>query len=398
MTRAYCYKFLFAALMVFLGAALINLIADPYGIWGTPRITGLNTAKSFGFHSRIAKYAEWSHWKKSPSTILLGTSRTADGLRTEHAALQNSSVYNMALSGQPIHESFVLFKHALKTGTLKRVVIGLDFFAFNSYWAADVVDENRLIAGSNFDLLFNTSTLTDSFSTLRQSFPGLNIINTSHAHDTAENTKTAPNSIHMRLRFKEVEKIFVSYHRPYPHHLYAYDNAKTGTHTLEDFRTLLSLAYANNIELHLFISPSHAWHWEGLANVGLWKNWESWKQELVKINKDEADKAGKPDYPLWDFSGYNSITTEEVPDQSALNGMKWYSDSSHYNHPCGDLILDRIFAQTNNAIPDDFGLLIDQHNIGRHLSDIREARKNYALSHASDILEMATLSRQFWKH
>ena len=160
------------------------------------------------------------------------------------------------------------------------------------------------------------------------------------------------------------------------------------------------MAYANNIEVHLFISPSHAWHWEGLRNIGLWENWEQWKQELVRINQSESDKARKSAYPLLDFSGYNSITTETVPTLDSYSPMQWYSDSSHYNHACGDLILDRVLTHNDPSkpIPDDFGIMVDTHNINGHLSDIRAARQHYADSHASDVQEMAELSNQVWKH
>lgn len=399
MTRSYCIQFLLAALFVFFGAALINLIADPYGIWGAPQINGINSVKYSGFHDRIPKYVEWSHWTNSPQTILLGTSRTAVGLRTDHPAFQNGTVYNMALGGQPFHETLVLFKHALHHGGLKRVVIGLDFFAFNAYWASDVVDENRLKPGRNFDLLFNTSTLSDSLTTFKQSFASFQIINTAHAEDhEGSDTALQTPAVPMRSLFKEVEKIFVTYYRPFPFHLYAYSNPETGVDSMNDLRELLKMAYQNNVELHFFISPSHAWHWEGLANVGLWENWENWKSELVKINKQEAVKAGKPSYPLWDFSGYNSISTESVPASNA--SMKWYSDSSHYNMACGDLILDRIFGYNtaSGMLPEDFGVLIDEQNIKAHLSDIRALRIDYAERHPADIKEMANLSKQFWKH
>ena len=49
------------------------------------------------------------------------------------------------------------------------------------------------------------------------------------------------------------------------------------------------------------------------------------KQELVRINQSESDKARKSAYPLLDFSGYNSITTETVPTLDSYSPMQWYS-------------------------------------------------------------------------
>ncbi len=403
MTRAYCIKFLIATSLVFFGTALFNLIVDPYSIWGSPAIHGLNTSKYSVFHERIQNYAAWSHWPKPPGTILLGTSRTADGLRSNHRAFQNDTSYNMALGGQPISETLLLFKHAQKSGKLKKTVIGLDFFAFNAYWAADSADQaKRLTPGLNLDLLFNSGTLSDSFTTLRQSWPALEIVRAAHGAKTHSSSHASPSSgiLPMRVLFTEVEKIYVDYHRPYPYRIYSYSNAKTGNNTLNDFRELLKIAYANNIELHLLISPSHAWHWEGLANVGLWQHWEQWKLTLTRINAEEAEKSGKPLYPLWDFSGYNSITTETVPATHSADKMKWYSDSSHYNRACGDMILDRVFdlSDASVPIPDDFGIRIDEYNITTHLTDIRQAREHYAETHPSDVQEMAKLIKQFWNH
>ena len=403
MARAYCIKFLIAASLVFFGTALFNYIADPYSIWGSPSIKGVNTSKYSVFHERIQSYVSWSHWPKPPSTILLGTSRTADGLRENHPTFQNDTTYNMALGGQPIDETLLLFKHALKSGKLKKVVIGLDFFAFNAYWAADSADqEKRLTPGLNLDLLFNSSTLSDSFTTLRQSFPALGIVRSAQGAEaeSLNNAPASPGILPMRVLFKEVEKIYVDYHRPYPYRIYSYSNAKKGNNTINDFRELLKIAYANNIELHLLISPSHAWHWEGLANVELWQDWEQWKRTLTRINAEEANKSAKPIYPIWDFSGYNSITTETVPATNSADRMKWYSDSSHYNRACGDLILDRVFSLSDASmpIPDDFGILIDEHNITTHLKDIRRARAHYAETHPSDVQEMAKFIKLFWNH
>ena len=400
MMRAYCIRFLIAAALIFFGAGAINLIADPYNIWGTPLINGVNTQKYSVFHERIESYAGWANWQPPPQTILLGTSKTADGLRPDHPVFRKDTTYSMALGGEPIHESLILFKHALKAGKLRRVVIGLDFFAFNTYWAADFAgQEKRLTPGSNLDLLFNTSTLSDSITTIRQSMPPLTLISAAQGADNEPPRFSPPaNIMPMRLLFTEVEKIYVTYHRPFPYHIYSYTNPASGDDTLVYLRELLHLAYANDIEVRMLISPSHAWHWEGLANIGLWGKWEQWKHEMVKINREESDQAGKTAYSLWDFSGYNSITTEAVPAAGSPDKMRWYSDSSHYNRACGDLILDRIFGHHDPArlIPQDFGTLIDERTIDAHLSDIREARAQYSETHPADVQEMAALSKQFW--
>lgn len=400
MTRAYSLKFLAATLAVFLGIGLVNLIVDPYSIWGSPVIQGINTSKYLVFHERIPAFVGWSKWATPPDTVLLGTSRTADGLRADHPAFGNSVTLNMALGGQPTAETLLLFKHALKSGKLKRAVIGLDFFAFNVYWAADAASQaNRLTPSANLDLLFNTSTLSDSLSTLHQSLPTLQVIRDAHGADDVQGGAQPP-SMPMRILFKEVEKIYVDYFHPPPYLLYSHVTPDQSRDTLADFRELLRLAHANDVEVRLLISPSHAWHWETLADVGLWRGWEQWKRSLVTINTEEAQRSGQAVYPLWDFSGYNSITTETVPPADSPAKMRWYSDSSHYNRACGDLILDRVLGQPDPAgrIPADFGVLMDADNVDAHLEDIRQARTRYRDTHVSDVRELADFIKQFWKH
>ena len=66
--------------------------------------------------------------------------------------------------------------------------------------------------------------------------------------------------------------------------------------------------------------------------------------------------------PVWDFSGYNSITTESIDDR-----MEYYIDNSHYSLKAGDLVLNRIVSFQTEKVPRDFGVLVNQDNIEPHL-------------------------------
>ena len=47
--------------------------------------------------------------------------------------------------------------------------------------------------------------------------------------------------------------------------------------------------------------------------LGLGERYEFWLRKLVRINEEEAARAGRPPLPLWDFSDTNTITREPVP-------------------------------------------------------------------------------------
>ncbi|NEQ62463.1 MAG: hypothetical protein F6K53_35770, partial [Moorea sp. SIO4A1] len=101
--------------------------------------------------------------------------------------------------------------------------------------------------------------------------------------------------------------------------------------------------------------------WESLRVTRLWPVFEEWKRRLVEIT------------PVWDFSGYNSITTEAISEE-----MKNYWDSSHYREEVGDLILNRLFSYQAHTVPEDFGVLITPDNVESHLGKVRNERESWA--------------------
>ncbi|MEO3705149.1 hypothetical protein [Trichormus azollae] len=56
---------------------------------------------------------------------------------------------------------------------------------------------------------------------------------------------------------------------------------------------------------------------------------------------------------VWDFSVYNTITTESVKDV-----MENYADNSHYTKRADNSLLNRILAYKENEVSVDFGVLV----------------------------------------
>jgi hypothetical protein len=121
---------------------------------------------------------------------------------------------------------------------------------------------------------------------------------------------------------------------------------------------------------------------------------------LLQIVESEAAKAHASPFPVWDFSGYNTITVEEVPSAQDVNArMRYYYESSHYTPAAGDLVLDRIFnlKMTEHVVPSDFGIRLTKQNIEAHLANIRVAREHYQRMHPDDVAEIESLSREVAK-
>ena len=127
---------------------------------------------------------------------------------------------------------------------------------------------------------------------------------------------------------------------------------------------------------------------------GLGQRYEFWLKELVRINEEEAARAGRQPLPLWDFGYVNTITSEPIPATGDMTPMRWTWDYSHYRKAAGDLILDRIFdyRDPTRAVPDDFGVRLTSANIDAHLARSRSQLADWAAANpefASEILAAA---------
>lgn len=399
-----------------------NWIIDPYKIWDVPEIPGVNTSRGLvQTHQRIQKTIGLS--RHQGNTFILGTSRSNNGLDPTHPALGGKAV-NMAISGQPYRETRKLFDLLASRKKHSEFIIGLDFFEANNYlgYPPDFTEDNY----SNFrdmQLLLSASTLSDSTLVLTDSalskFSSELTPTETNSRSNAFTRKVweAPRmlgetkGLHLmsdprnegghRAVFKYSERFFSSiFYLPQPSCSFSL-HAINGKNThMEEIRSIISRAHREHISIKFFISPSHARQWETLAAAGLWGLWEEWKRDLVKMNEVEAQLAGQPPFPLWDFSGYNTISLETVPPLGDTNLlMHWYYDSSHYTPATGDMLLDRIlyYNSPERIIPDDFGVLLSSNNLDAHLANIRATREHYRLTHPEDIAEIETMAREVAK-
>ncbi|MBR0781117.1 hypothetical protein [Bradyrhizobium iriomotense] len=165
-----------------------------------------------------------------------------------------------------------------------------------------------------------------------------------------------------------------------PRYMYCFNNRETGMSSFEAFRFLVRRAHERETDLRLFMTPLHASVRQLFVALGLSDRYEFWQQELVRINEEEAARAGRKPFALWDFSDANSVTREIVPERTDLTPMRWFWELSHYRRAAGDLILDRIFGhdRPESAPPADFGVHLTGENINAHLAHSREGIAGWA--------------------
>ncbi len=355
-----------------LATGLLNIAIDPYGVIDSPVLAGVNQLKPEQFnHVRLFKATDTIRVK--PKTVILGSSRSDIGIDPQHPAFANEPAYNLALVGPNMYEVSRYFEHALANQpNLKTVVLGIDFFMFNKNWKNSPDFKESRLEKTSFkaqDLLnisFSTSALQASKQTIRSSLEseayylyrpdGLRYVYGDEPDEPLER------------KFEKMLGGFLAGEKSYQRHQFSQMH-------LDSFREIVEICQEKNIELKVFISPPHATQLEAIRVSGAWSEFEDWKRTIVAVT------------PVWDFSGYNSMTTEPINEE-----MRNYWDSSHYRKEVGDLILNRLFDKEEAIVPEDFGTLVTPDNIESHLKDVRAEREAWAQQNPDAVQFVETIA------
>jgi hypothetical protein len=365
--RRFNWLFLSAALTPLLSIGLFNFVIDPYDVFNTPRIAGINELKPKKFtHDMLFKAVEITRVK--PTVLFLGSSRVQWGLDPTYFNLPGQeTAYNLGLQRANMYEVKRYFDHAITNQpNLKKVVLGIDFWMFSETikntpaFSEDRLEKQQISFQDALNVLFSLDAFESSQATLMDNLKNSkenltvgsgkiliqgNVF--SNGILKVDKSRKNPGSV---ANFTKGLTNSIAYSSPF----------KLSQERLQLLRAIVETCQQKGIALTIFISPSHATDMEGLHVLGLWSEFEQWKREVSKIA------------PIWDFSGYNSITTELI-----AKNMKYYLDSSHYRKETGDLILNRLLSSKENTVPDNFGVLITAENIEAHFAKIRSDREKW---------------------
>lgn len=326
--RKYTGIFLGLAFGLYALVGAFNYVVDPFGLFPGPEIEGFNAIKAdVDKHVRMVKaYQVRAH---PPAGLVVGSSRALLGVPTNDPAWPKEArpVYNLSLYGGYLYEAMRYFQHALALGTIKHTLLSLDLWMFDRDWVTRPgFDEARFLV--NIDGTPNTPDALEplravfAWDTLRSSIRTIarqdrDDILVQHADGSSQWRSEAAwlrtKGSH-REQFGYMEHMFgTQAWQPDQERRWDFGDPGDPTSPIQMFRQMVRDAYAHNVDMRVVISPSHARIWEVLYAGGMWQTWEDWKRALLQIAQEEAQREGKQPYPLWDFSGYNSITTEEIP-------------------------------------------------------------------------------------
>ncbi len=371
--KRWVIQFFLSIIFLVITVGLFNFIVDPYGLYRVVDVKGFNQQKE-GVRTSIRYVKALEIALIKPKTIIMGSSRVHDGVNPNSIKLENyHPVYNYGFEMARIKEIKYYLQHAIKNSEVKNLIFGIDFFMFNKFerlnstFDSEIVKKDVTFIDVYFKPLLSMSSVLNSYRSIKSSvaYP--------------ERREFLSNGYrpgkHVFYGLKDYGKLhnytnwtFLSSKSSAT--LY-YSKMATDEETFQDFEEILKICKVNNINVKLYISPAHAnLDGEGLLAAGLYKELEDWKRSISSITSDF-------EVPLYDFSGYNLVTTEEV-----ITPMNNYWDSSHFKEKIGDIILDRVLNVDNKH---NFGVLISPSNIESHLMQIRRDQKKYQASNVEVI-------------
>lgn len=374
--RSYLAIFCGASALGIGSVAALNYVVDPYLIhqWGTPEVFRLRPAveklSAWGKTYAIARYR--------PVVLYLGNSRTELALPAPHPAFGGAPVFNAALSGASLGDMAAMANHAMALGPLHTVVWGLDAPSFTTGQGALEFDRGLVAGGRGYlprralldirrSLAFDMTS--DSFSEVRGSFG--RVCRSSLAfHGQRDKDCVAD---HMRAGGGTAAAVpvrlgdFARGKGPTPAAMALLDS------------TLASLC-RRKTRLRLYINPTHASMYVALHAAGRWTELEDWQRGLANVvSKHELQGC---DLRLVDFSGFNAITTEPLPQASGKPDMRYYWEPSHYRANVGQMIMQSMFGgDAGPAIPKGFGVELTARTIAAHQLEQRRARDDYIDAH-----------------
>ncbi|MFD2367914.1 hypothetical protein [Pseudoduganella sp. GCM10020061] len=387
--RKYLAIFCGVSLLSVGSVAALNYVVDPYMIhqWDTPEVQRLRPPReklsAWGKTYAVARYR--------PAVLYLGNSRTELALPAPHPAFGGAPSFNAALSGASLGDMVAMARHAMALGPVDTVVWGIDAPSFSLVLGTLDFDRELVASGGDYlprrALLDVKRALTldmtlDSVSLLRGSFGSVCRSNLAFNGQRDESCIVdhmqgwGGTAAAVRPRLAE----FVRGEGPTAAALSSFDAA-------------LGALCSSGTRIRAYINPTHASMHVALHAAGKWQALERWQQRLAGIAARR--RAAGCDLRLYDFSGFNSITAEPLPQASGAREMRYYWEPSHYRANVGRMLIQAMFGGDPQAqVPAGFGVELTPESIAIHQLAQRAARDSYIANNPVEAAIARSVARE----
>lgn len=385
--KGFLTMFCGASLLAAAAVAGFNYAVDPYLIhqWDTPQVQRLRPTRE--------KLAAWGKTyalaRLRPAVVYVGNSRTELGLPTSTPYFAGQAVFNAALSGASLGDTLAMARHASAVSRVKLLVWGIDPPSF-SMEAGNTDFDRELVAGGplylyrrlflNLKRALSLDMTADSLRLLRGSFGR-------RCHSSlAFNGLRDEACIHDRIEGWGGTRAAVQ-----PRTREYIRGAGPTPQAQAALEERIAALCAAGTAVRLYINPTHAMMMDALYWAGKWEPLLAWQSRLADFAAAYRTRAC--DVRVYDFSGFNSVTTEAVPQASRRNHMDHYWETSHYRVGVGRMILGRMFGP-DSAAPAGFGSELLPSSMAAHHAALLAGRERYHAEHPVETAMARTIAAE----
>jgi len=321
----------------------INLVVNPYGVWRTTvvdRAYRLADAGADEIGERLS--TPYRVRAEQPSTLLVGSSRVLKGMLVAQSV--DDTFLNASLSGATLAELRVLLRRATVNPRLRRVIWGVDFYAFDDKLAGFLdrktvrrleADERHALTLRIKETLFNMRAFRDSRRVLARAALGDKPVSLAYPVPWPEplirERLTQPSGrtldrVHEGTVKRQLQNWMVSY-----------VGYRLSDRQLSTFRQSVENLRRAGLEVILFVPPLSRCELESIDQSGTWHAFQNWKRALLVAG------------PYWDFSGYGKL--DRTPDL--------FVDVPHFKPAVGQVILRALLGMDCNDCGETARIVLD---------------------------------------
>jgi hypothetical protein len=398
--------------------ATFNAVVDPFGMNLLIEAKGFNTIKP-GIYTRVRLFKAYEVMRVRPQSLILGTSRSHIGFSCSHEAWarMEGPCYNLAFDGATPREMYWYLRHAYAVRPLKHVLLGLEPYQLGDDLSTTHLNFDPLVLRDpdgdmlphwltgDLRILTSMDTLEASVETLQDQYDttptwfgpdGQRLGDVFFRQVDGRFSQLSPRS-YFRMTDEEAvtyatEWKIAARHNHAP--MRASPPVDPNETSLGYVRRIVAFCRSHHIDLRIIVTPAHVHQLEILAAIEGPTSAERKKRDLVRVvDEENARYLQQPPTPIFDFSGYSSITEEGTPAPGSSAELRYYWDSSHFKQLVGDYILDRVYGVSNVArqAPPDFGVQLTDATIGPYLADQRQRQADYRRRFPSEFARLRQL-------
>ncbi|GAA4649908.1 hypothetical protein GCM10023116_21890 [Kistimonas scapharcae] len=355
--------FIIMIFVLFTSSSLLNFLVDPYGVFRFVELRGFNLNKEDGIHEQLRYSKAMSIPRVSANTVIFGTSVVMRGINPADFNNDYGKIYNNGVYVLRLPEAVKYLERVVKYIKPDNVIYGLDFFTFKSDakytggFKESWTDQEQLLDLSA--LLFGGETFVKSLETVLRNLhsPDLRL-------DFKKNGYRYDSELISNIQNGK-DDVSARRDRMINHWSNSFLNAEYPKVNLEYLQEFIDICKENNINLKLYISPAHWTYYETIWQIGEWESYESWIRTLTDIADENSVE-------LFDYSGWNDITTERMSSE-----MKYWIDPGHFSSLTGVYIIDGI----NDKYPDNnIKVRLKNETVESILDDKKKLRREFVLS------------------